>query len=116
MLHKEAGPRTGKTGSGTTRNGQVLARGAPADHIHGRQFRAVQLGNIPDMEHCGEALFRYLYGKRLDLAGPKRRDAVVHSGKRKTADAVKQTAKRQPAHFGIAAAIVFVVLTAACTA
>ena len=68
------------------------------------------------MEHCRELLFCHLYGKRLDLTGPQGRDAVVHSGKRESADAVEQAAKCQPAHFGIAAAIVFVVLTAACTA
>lgn len=68
------------------------------------------------MEHFGESLFCHLDGKCLDLAGPQGCDAIPHSGEREPADAVEQAAERQPAHFGIAAAIVFVVLTADCTA
>lgn len=37
--------------------GIILTRAAPADDIHGRQVRAIELCNISDMNHVGEVCF-----------------------------------------------------------
>ena len=51
--------------------GIILARAAAADHVHRRQLRPVQFGDVPHMDHVGEMVFRYFDGKGFDLAGPE---------------------------------------------
>lgn len=65
------------------------------------------------MQHIGETLFRYLDREPLDLTGPERNDTSPHSRKGKATNAVKQASHGQGAHFVTAAAIVWVVCTAA---
>ena len=89
-----------------------MARAAAADDIHRWQLGSIELRNIPDMHHVGEADFRNLDGKRFNFAGPDRFDAISDSGKRKAANAVKQTSKRQLRHTAAAFATVFVMLIA----
>ena len=74
MLHKKAGAGARQTGS-RPGNTEILARGASADDIHGRQFRPVQLGDVPHMEHVGEVMLCHLNGKGFDFACPDRLDA-----------------------------------------
>lgn len=69
LLHKQAGTLPGKTGSGP-RHAEILARAASGDDIHWGQISAVQLRDVPDMEHGGEPLFCHLDGEGFDLAGP----------------------------------------------
>ena len=47
--------------------GIILARAAPADDVHGRQLRAFELCNIPDMSHVGEVCHGHFDWKRFDL-------------------------------------------------
>lgn len=65
------------------------------------------------MQHIGETLLRHLYGKSLNLAGPKWDDTGSDSGKWESPDSVKQAAHGLGAHFVTAAAIALVVCTAA---
>jgi len=54
LLHKKAGTGAGEPGA-RSGNGEVLARAAPADDVHRRQLRSIQLCDIPDVDHAGEA-------------------------------------------------------------
>ena len=89
LFHKKAGtgPRKPGTGSGHTK---ILTRAAPADDVHWGQFGPVQLGDVPHVDHVGEAFFGHPDGERLDFAGPNGGDAVAHRSQRKAADPVEQ--------------------------
>ena len=103
-----------QTGTGAARDREVLTRTAPADDVYGRQVRAVELCNVPDMSHVGEVCFRDFDGERLDFRCPQGRDPVSHRSQRKAADAVEQAAHRQFTHATAAFATVFVMLIAVC--
>ena len=103
-----------QTGTGAARDREVLTRTAPADDVHGRQVRAIELCDISDMHHVGEVRFRDFDGERLDFRCPQGRDPVPHRSQRKAADAVEQAAHRQFTHAAAAFATVFVILIAVC--
>jgi len=72
-----------------------LTRAAPGYYIYRRQFRSVQLGYIPQVEHLGKARRRYGDWERFYLTCPQRHYAVIHGGKREAAYAVEQTSERE---------------------
>ena len=117
LLHKKAGTRTGKSGS-RSGDGEVLARAAAADDVHGRQKRAIELCDIPDVDHVGKVILRYFDGKGFYLARPQRHDAIPHRRQREAPDAIKEAAHCEHFLFLLryfaAARIVRVVLTAVC--
>ena len=114
MFKKQSGTRALQSSACPGRNRAVLARAAPADDVHGRQLRAVELCNISDMNHVGEVRFRDFDGERLDLRSPHGCDPVSHRRQREAADAVEQAAHRQLTHAAAAFATVFVMLIAVC--
>ena len=93
LFHKKAGTGPRKPGTGSS-HAEVLTRAAPADDVHRGQFGPVQLGDVPHMDHVGEALPGHPDGERLDLTGPNGRDPIAYRRQRKAADSVKQTSKR----------------------
>ena len=103
-----------QTGTGAARDREILTRAAPADDVHGRQVRAVELCNVPDMSHVGEVCFRDFDGERFDLRCPQGRDPVSHRSQRKAADAIEQAAHCKFTHAAAAFATVFVMLIAVC--
>ena len=113
LFHEQTGTRSGKT-CPCAGNGQILAWAAPADDVHGRQFRTMQLCDVAHVNHVGEAQLCHLNGKGFDLRRPHRRDATADRGQRESTDAIEQAAHRQSAHFATACTTVRVVLTAAC--
>jgi len=76
LLHKESGARAGKS-CPRSGNAEILTRAAATDDIHRRQRRSVQLRNVSDLKHVGEAYLRYLDGKGFNLACPYGRDAIA---------------------------------------
>ena len=114
MFKKQSGTRALQSGACPGRNRAVLTRTAAADDIHGRQLRAFELCNIPDMSHVGEVRFRDFDGERLDFRCPQGCDPVSHRSQRKAADAIEQAAHRQFTHAAAAFATVFVMLIAVC--
>ena len=114
MFKKQSGTRALQSGACPGRNRAVLTRTAPADDVHGRQVRAVELCNVPDMSHVGEVCFRDFDGERFDLRCPQGRDPVSHRSQRKAADAIKQAAHCKFTHAAAAFATVFVMLIAVC--
>ena len=113
LFHEQAGTRSGKT-CPCAGNRQILTWAAPADDVHGRQLRAIQLCDVTHMDHTWKALLRDLNGKGFNLRSPHRRNAAANGSQRKTTDAVKQASHSEPAHFDTACTIVRVVFTAAC--
>ena len=103
-----------QTGTGAARDREVLTRTAPADDVHGRQVRAIELCNISDMHHVGEVRFRDFYGERFDLRSPQGRDSISYRRQWKAADAVEQAAHCKFTHAAAAFATVFVILIAVC--
>jgi hypothetical protein len=89
LLHKQAGPLTGETGSVTAGNRKVLAWRAPGDYIDRGQFRAFEFCNIPDMEHIREAYLSHGHGERLNLTRPYGLYAVPNSRQGESADAIE---------------------------
>ena len=69
-----------------------MARAAPADDVHRRQLRAMQLSDVAYMDHAGKAQLCHLNGKCFDLRRPYRRDAVADRSQRESADTVEQAA------------------------
>ena len=102
-----------QTGTGAARDREVLARAAPADDVHGRQLRAVELCNVPDMSHVGEVCFRDFDGERFDLAGPQRHNAVMDGRQREASYSIEKTSHGDNSHFA-AATTVRAILTALC--
>jgi len=92
LLHEQAAPLARESGAFACHT-KVLTRAAACDDVHRRQLRPIQPGYIPDMEQVGESVFRHLDGKRFDLAGPYRRDAMAYGCQRKAADPIEQTAQ-----------------------
>ena len=114
MFKKQSGTRALQTGACPGCNRAVLTRAAPADDVHGRQLRTIELCNVPDMSHVGEVCFRDFDGERFDLRCPQGRDPVSHRSQWKAADAVKQAAYCKFTHAAAAFATVFVMLIAVC--
>ena len=114
MFKKQSGTRALQSGACPGRNRAVLTRTAAADDVHGRQLRAFELCNIPDMSHVGEVCHGHFDWERFDLRRPYRRDPVSYRCQRKAADAVEQAAHRQLTHAAAAFATVFVILIAVC--
>ena len=56
-------------------NRKVLARRAEGDDIDRLDLPAVDLLDVPEMDHTGEPGLRDGAGEGLDLAGPRRYDA-----------------------------------------
>ena len=98
LLHKQAGTLSGKTGSGP-RHAEILTRAASCDNVHRRQFGAVYLRDVPDMEHGREPLLCHFDGEGLNLAGPHRLDAVVDRREREPSNPIEQAAQR--GHYAI---------------
>ena len=69
------------------RQGHVLAGGAKSDHVHRRQLRAVQGGNISKVANLGETLRRDTDGKGLYLGVPYRLYACQNTAQLKAAGA-----------------------------
>ena len=90
LLHKQAGPSPGKTGSGP-RHAEILAGRAASDDVHRWQVGTIEFCDIPDMDHVRESQPSDFDGKRFDLACPQRGDAVMDRCQRKTADPIKET-------------------------
>ena len=114
MFKKQSGTRALQSGACPGRNRAVLTRAAPADDVHGRQLRAVELCNISDMNHVGEVCHGHFDWERFDLRRPYRRDPVSHRRQREAADAVEQAAHRQLTHAAATFATFFVMLIAVC--
>ena len=112
LLHKQAGACPLQAKTCAARNAQILARAAPADDVYGRQFCTTQLGDVSNMNHVLEICFCDSDGKRFNFACPKGADSIAHCCQRKSANAVKQTSKRQLRHKAAAFATVFVMLIA----
>ena len=91
-LIKQAGARAFKAAA-FPGNGEILARRAKRDHVHGLQPRAGQAMDIAVTLHAGQPLLRYPYGERLDLRRPHGLHTRIDAGQRETADAVKETAQ-----------------------
>ena len=94
-LQKETAPlpREAETLAGCHR--KVLARGAKGDDVHGRQRVAVQSGDVANVFHVREVLFRHRDALRHDLAGPKRTNPIKRGGIGETPYAVKQGTERE---------------------
>ena len=89
-----------------------MARAAPADDVHGKQLRALELCDVTAMHHAGEPLLGDFHWKRLYLAGPEGLNAAPLRSQREASDAVKEAPHGQGLHLLTAAAIDRVVLTA----
>ena len=79
LVHEQAGafPRKPPPLAG---HRQILAGAAPADDMDRRQLRAIQLCDIPCMDHAWEPYLCHLHGECFNLARPYRHDAVIDSG------------------------------------
>lgn len=95
LFHEQAGALSGKPSPfpGQT---QILARRAPGDNIHRREFSALQTGDIPDMEHIREPLSGHLNREVLDFTCPNWLDAVLNRCQRESSDPIEQASKPQP--------------------
>ena len=117
LLHEKAGTRTGKPGA-RSGDGEVLTRAAAADDVHGRQQRAIEFCDVPDVDHAGKVVFGYFDGKGFDFTRPQRHDAMSHRGQREAPDPIEEAAHCEHFLFLLryfaAARIVRVVLTAVC--
>ena len=57
--------------------GIILTRAAPADDVNRRKLRAVQLCDIPNVNHIGETELGDLNRKSFNFRCPHRRNAAV---------------------------------------
>jgi len=94
LLHEQAGAFAGKPGA-LARHAKILTWAAACDDIHGRQLRAVQLCDVPDMAHLREPQLCHFDGKGFDLACPQWCDSIVRSRLGKPADPIEKAPQRQ---------------------
>jgi hypothetical protein len=94
LFHEQPRAFTGKAGSGAG-HGKILTWRAARDNIHGRQLGAVQLCDIPDMNHIGEAYLGNRDGKGFDLACPQGDNSVHNGGQREASDPIEEASQRQ---------------------
>ena len=71
-----------------------MARAAPADDIHWRQFRTIEFCDVSDMDHVREVMLCDLDGEGFDLTGPQRLDAVSNGCEGESSDAIEETPHR----------------------
>ena len=102
-----------QTGTGAARDREVLTWTAPADDVHGRQVRAIELCNISDMNHVGEVCFCDFDGEWFDLTGPQGHNAVMDGRQREASYSIEKTSHGDNSHFA-AATTVRAILTALC--
>lgn len=94
MLHEETGACALKTGS-CAGDRKILTRRAATDDVNRGQNRAVQLDDVPDVDHVRKPNIRDLNGKDLDFACPHWNNSVANGSQRETSDPIEEASHRQ---------------------
>ena len=76
------------------RHGQILARAAEGDDVHGINLPAINVRNAAELPDIRETRRSYLHRERFYLRRPQRLYPAHGTGKRETANTIKETSKR----------------------